>query len=139
MYTYGGAAKILRALCDALEALHSHGFVHRDIKPENVMIDDHGQVKLIDFDAARAFDGIKSHDTVILGTVGFAPPEQFGVAQSDPRSDIYALGVLFNVMLTGAHPSRKLAAGKAGRLILKCTQIQPGMRYASVAELRRKL
>ena len=50
-------------------------------------------------------------DTQILGTTGFAAPEQYGLSQSDGRTDIYALGVLLNIMLTGEHPSRRLASG----------------------------
>ena len=75
------------------------------------MISNDGTVKLIDFNASRRVTEGKRSDTVNLGTVGYAPPEQYGVAQSDPRSDIYALGVLLNVMLTGRHPSDRLAPG----------------------------
>ena len=139
LYTYKGAAKVLRALCEALNVLHENGFVHRDIKPENVMICDDGNVKLIDFDAARRFDAEKTRDTAFLGTVGFAPPEQYGVSQSDPRSDIYSLGVLLNIMMTGAHPSSRLAEKKAGKIVQKCTQINPALRYASVKELAKKI
>ena len=56
-------------------------------------------------------------DTQILGTTGFAAPEQYGLSQSDGRADIYALGVLLNIMLTGEHPSRKLASGRMGRIV----------------------
>ena len=139
LYTYKGAAKVLLALCDALEILHENGFIHRDIKPGNVMISDEGVVKLVDFDASRQFDAGKERDTTHLGTVGYAAPEQYGVMQSGPRSDIYALGVLLNVMLTGCHPSRQLAPGKAGRIVVRCTQINPSLRFESVEELRKKL
>ena len=139
LYAYDGAVAVLRAVCSALCTLHENGYVHRDVKPENVMIGDGGTVKLIDFDACRQFGAKKSRDTSFLGTVGFAPPEQFGVSQSDPRSDIYALGVLLNVMLTGEHPSKKLASGKAEKIILRCTQINPEKRFATVAEFEKKL
>ena len=139
LYTYKGAVTVLRQVCSALSVLHENRFVHRDVKPENVMIGDDGTVRLIDFDAARQFDVGKSRDTSFLGTVGFAPPEQFGVAQSDPRSDIYALGVLLNVMLTGSHPSEKLAEGKAGKVVLRSTQINPAKRFETVKEFEKNL
>ena len=68
-------------------------------------------------------------DTHILGTTGFAAPEQYGLGQSDTRTDIYSLGVLMNVMLTGQHPSKKLAEGRMGRVIQRCTQVNPAKRY----------
>ena len=81
----------------------------------------------------------KQKDTVVLGTIGYAPPEQYGVSQSNEKSDIYSLGVLLNVMLTGVHPSKKLARGKAGKIVLKCTQIDPNHRYQNIENLVSKL
>lgn len=138
-YTYSGARRIINAVCDALYLLHSCGIIHRDIKPENIIISDNGEVKLIDLNASRRFTPQADKDTVILGTVGYASPEQLGIAQSDTRADIYALGILLNVMLTGAHPSEKLAKGRAGRIVLKCTQIDPNKRYQRVSELQYNL
>ena len=134
-YTYKGAKKIISEIGSALKTLHQMGIIHRDIKPENVIITNKGCVKLLDFNATRVHTANKSSDTVILGTIGYAPPEQFGISQSDTTADIYALGVLLNVMLTGCHPSEKLAKGKAGRIVLKCTQIDPNSRYQSVDKL----
>ena len=139
LYTYTGAKRVLAGACRALTFLHDRGWVHRDVKPENILITDKGGVVLIDFDAARQFDTQKSGDTTVLGTVGFAPPEQFGIAQSDPRSDIYALGVLLNVMLTGTHPSDNIAKGKAGAIVRRCTQIHPRDRFQTAEELRQRL
>lgn len=134
-YTYRGAKRILFGVCSALEFLHSNNIIHRDIKPENIMIDKSGTVKLIDFNASRRFDYSKKTDTEVLGTVGYAPPEQHGISQSDATADIYALGVLLNVMLTGCHPSERLAKGKAGKVVLKCTQINPNSRFQNVNKL----
>lgn len=134
-YTYRGACRLLRGVCAAVGALHDMGIIHRDIKPENVMVTKEGIVKLIDLNASRQLVPNKGADTVILGTIGYAPPEQFGVNQSDERSDIYAIGVLLNVMLTGEHPSKQLANGKAGRIVRKCTLIDPDSRYPSVKKL----
>ena len=80
-----------------------------------------------------------SADTQILGTTGFAAPEQYGLSQSDIRTDIYALGVLINVMLTGEHPSKKLAEGKMGRIVDRCTHVNPQRRYKNVLRLMEAL
>lgn len=135
LYEYKDAKKIIIELCTALGVLHENGYVHRDIKPENVLIPDDGVCKLIDFDASRTFSNEKTGDTTYLGTVGFASPEQFGISQSDARSDIYSLGILLNIMLTGSHPSDKLAKGKAGKIVQKCTMINPEKRFSSVEKL----
>lgn len=139
-YSYRGASVVIRGVCKAVYTLHSFGVVHRDIKPENILISRDGTVKLIDLNASRI---VKSHntqaDTVILGTIGYASPEQFGVSQSDQRADIYALGVLLNVMLTGEHPSRRIVKGKAGRIVRKCTLIDPNSRYPNVKKLMQAL
>lgn len=139
LYTYGGAKKVIIGVCNALTVLHAQGFVHRDIKPENVMISGDGIVKLIDFNASRKIALNAQKDTVPIGTIGYASPEQLGIAQSDTKTDIYALGVLLNVMLTGNHPSKQLAKGRAGKIVLKCTQISPHSRYRTVNELMSAL
>lgn len=139
LYTEMGVKTILLAVCDALQILHEKHIIHRDIKPENVMITNDGAVKLIDFDAARFYKPYRSEDTRVIGTVGYAAPEQFGITQSDGRSDIFALGILMNVMLTGEHPSKKLYQGKLSRVIIKCTQIDPKQRYQTVCDLKNCL
>ncbi len=139
LYTYSGARKVLYCVCEAVEFLHFRGFVHRDIKPENVMISARGDVKLIDFNASRLYKDSALSDTVSLGTIGYASPEQMGIAQSGPGADIYALGVLLNVMLTGEHPSKRLAEGRAGKIVLKCTQINPEERYKTAFALKKDL
>ena len=133
-YRKQGARRIMISVCHALSILHMRGLVHRDIKPENVVISENGRVVLIDFNAAcRVNDN--SRDTVIMGTIGYVSPEQLGLSQSDARTDIYAAGVLYNVMLTGQHPSVSIASGKAGRIIRKCTAVNPDERYQTAAEL----
>ncbi|WP_168122658.1 serine/threonine-protein kinase [Paenibacillus sp. HB172176] len=84
-------------LCSALLYLHEQPvpIIHRDLKPSNVMIDRNGQVKLIDFGISRRFKEGQASDTVQLGTLGFAAPEQREGKQSDARTDIYSLGMLF--------------------------------------------
>ena len=137
-FTPAEARKITFQLCNALWVLHSLGAVHRDIKPENVIIRG-SQAVLIDFDASRIFKSEISHDTQILGTTGYAAPEQYGITQTDERADIYSLGVLLNIMLTGKHPSKELASGRLGRIVQKCTMVNPKKRYKSVLYLMEAL
>ena len=126
--------RIVKQLCQGLWVLHSMAAVHRDIKPENVILRG-GDAVLIDFDAARLHKPERETDTQVLGTTGFAAPEQYGLGQSDTRTDIYSLGVLMNVMLTGQHPSKKLTEGRMGRIIQRCTQVNPAKRYKDVLHL----
>ena len=134
-YHPAGVRGVLLGVCDALTVLHNRGIVHRDVKPENVMVEKTGRVVLIDFNASRMESGANK-DTVILGTVGYASPEQLGISQTDARTDIYAAGVLYNVMLTGQHPSVTIASGKAGRIVRKCTAVNPDERYQTAEALR---
>lgn len=139
LYSPSGVRKVISSLCDALDLLHSHQIIHKDIKPENVMIDSGGNVKLIDFDAARLYKPYQSKDTQAIGTMGYAAPEQYGINQTDERTDIYAIGVLMNVMLTGQPPEIRLYNGRLKRVIVKCTQTIPDNRYQNVKELKRNL
>lgn len=132
------ARQVTMQLCQALHVLHSMGAVHRDIKPENVILRGSDAV-LIDFDAARIYKDESESDTQVLGTTGFAAPEQYGIFQSDERADIFSLGVLLNIMLTGKHPSREMAAGKMGRIVRKCTMTAPEQRYQSARALMEVL
>lgn len=132
------ARQVTMQLCQALHVLHSMGAVHRDVKPENVILRGSDAV-LIDFDAARIYKDKSESDTQVLGTTGFAAPEQYGIFQSDERADIFSLGVLLNIMLTGKHPSREMAAGKMGRIVRKCTMTAPEQRYQSTRALMEVL
>lgn len=132
------ARQVTMQLCQALHVLHSMGAVHRDVKPENVILRGSDAV-LIDFDAARIYKDESESDTQVLGTTGFAAPEQYGIFQSDKRADIFSLGVLLNIMLTGKHPSREMAAGKMGRIVRKCTMTAPEQRYQSARALMEVL
>ena len=132
------ARSVTAQLCAALYVLHSIGAVHRDVKPENVILRG-SEAVLIDFDAARIYKDESEGDTQILGTTGFAAPEQYGISQSDERADIYSLGVLLNIMLTGKHPSRGLADGRMGRSVQKCTMTAPEKRYQSAKALLEAL
>ncbi len=138
LLTTAESKQIARQLCSALWVFHSMGVVHRDVKPDNVIIRGKEAV-LIDFDASRIYKSTIQEDTQILGTTGFAAPEQYGLSQSDGRADIYALGVLLNIMLTGEHPSRKLAGGRMGRIVQRCTMVNPAKRYKNILHLMEVL
>lgn len=133
------ASAIMRELCLGLKTLHGLGFVHRDVKPENVMLTRQGRVVLLDLDAAAPMLGTPDTNTRLLGTAGYAAPEQFGFARCDVRADIFALGVLLNVALTGEHPSVRLAGGRLGRIARRCTNTNAAQRYANVDTLLQQL
>lgn len=137
-YSYVGTRKVMRSVCHALTVLHQRNIVHRDIKPENIMVTKDGRVVVIDLNAARKISNANK-DTVIMGTVGYASPEQLGITQSDTRTDIYALGILLNVMLIGKHPSEQLAKGRAGKIVRKCTSVNPDDRFQTVEKLSKAL
>lgn len=101
------AKKICRQLCSALWVIHSMGVVHRDVKPDNVMIRGKEAV-LIDFDASRIYKNANQEDTQILGTTGFAAPEQYGLSQSDGRA-----GYLCARCLTEYYADRRASIKKA--------------------------
>lgn len=128
-------------LCSILDILHNQTppVIHRDIKPSNIIIDNSGVLKLIDFDVSRVYKEESNMDTHILGTKGYASPEQFGFEQTDCRSDIYSVGVLINVLTTGKHIKEKLNEGKLKDIIEKCTSLSPDSRYLSVKELQMDL
>ena len=132
------ARNVTAQLCAALWTLHSMGVVHRDVKPENVVMRG-SEAVLIDFNASRIFKPDTEGDTQVLGTTGYAAPEQYGISQSDFRADIYSLGVLLNVMLTGKHPSKCMAPGRLGRVVQKCTMTSPEKRYKSALQLLEAL
>lgn len=123
-------------LCSVLSFLHSHKIIHRDITPGNILISTDSVLKLIDFDISRTKKEDRTQDTTILGTAGFAAPEQFGFGQTDERTDIYAAGVVLNVLLTGTFPGKKLPQEIFYRNVVeRCTAIDPAARFQSVREL----
>lgn len=132
-------------LCDVLQYLHEQTppVIHRDVKPENIIVKEDGTVALIDFGISRVFDENAKSDTQRLGTASFAPPEQYGFAQTDCRSDIFSLGMVLGFLLTRSTDLSVMQSGIEDRalkqIIGKCTAFAPKDRYASVTELRRSL
>lgn len=125
-------------LCKILSDFHgcTPAIVNRDIKPSNIKISPDGVVKLLDMNAAKWSSDRAEKDTVLLGTQGYAAPEQYGFGSSNVQTDIYALGVLMNELLTGQFPGRILAEGKLRPVIRRCTELSPERRYPSVRDLQ---
>ena len=139
-------------LCDVLNHLHTHHppIIFRDLKPSNVMISN-GHIYLIDFGIARIFKPGQSHDTVAFGSPGFAAPEQYGKAQSTPRSDIYSLGALLHCLLTGVDPSEQpfffrpaselnpAVPAELEQLLIRMLELKVENRPASAKEVEKAL
>ena len=136
------ARELILVICRTLSSLHAKGIIHRDIKPEHVMLTAEGKIYLIDLDAAMRLIPEKTSDTRLLGTAVYAAPEQFGLKRSDVRTDIFAVGILLNILLTGVHPAvQQYAGGDLAEIIAKCTEMNPASRYqddeALISDLRR--
>ncbi len=122
-------AEVIAGVLEALSFLHSAvpPVIHRDVKPDNIVIAENGNVFLVDYDAAKVYRSGQKKDTVLLGTEGIAAPEQYGFAQSDIRTDIYASGMLIRELFPGDAAMEKVAE--------KATRMDPVDRYQSVEEL----
>jgi serine/threonine-protein kinase len=100
------ATEVVTGVLAALEHAHEQGIVHRDIKPENVMVTRKGEVKVADFGLARAFADarISQAPGTVTGTVQYLAPEQIEGDRADPRTDLYATGIVLFELLTGQVP-----------------------------------
>ena len=138
-----------KQLCDVLGYLHARNIIYRDMKPSNVMLKPDGNIELIDFGTAREYKGNNLDDTICLGTIGYAAPEQFGgKGETDGRTDIYCLGATLYHLVTGKHPSveppyeikpireiNPVLSEGLERIIYKCTRFNPLERYQNCEEL----
>lgn len=136
-----------KQICDTLNYLHNQKppIIYRDMKPANLMLKPEGNLKIIDFGISREYKEQNLADTTVLGTKGYAPPEQFGSRQTDARSDIFALGMTLYHLVTGVDPRKndyvpirqwnpQLSEGFE-YIINKCVQISPEDRYQNCNEL----
>ncbi|MGZ3582638.1 MAG: protein kinase domain-containing protein [Ktedonobacterales bacterium] len=142
-----------RQVCAVLSYLHTRTppIIFRDLKPANIMVTPAGDIKLIDFGIARVFRHGRTQDTQVLGTPGFAPPEQYGKAQTDPRADIYSLGCTLYQLLTGYDPAttpfnlppmhsrNPRISMQTQRAIERATQLNRDARYSTVDDFARDL
>ncbi len=136
-----------KQLCDALSYLHTQKppIIYRDMKPANVMLKPEGNIKIIDFGIAREYKEQNLADTTVLGTKGYAPPEQYS-GQTDQRSDIFALGMTMHHLLTGVDPRNgeayvpvrqwnpEISEGLES-IVDKCVQPAAENRYQTCADL----
>lgn len=132
-------------ICGILSCLHGQTppVIHRDIKPENIIIAPDGAIKLVDFGIARTHRADATSDTVAVGTRPYMAPEQFGGAQTDRRSDLYALGVVMIYLATLRHDRTNIAQrfpyARLSGVVARLTRADPENRFQSAEELRRAL
>jgi serine/threonine protein kinase/tetratricopeptide (TPR) repeat protein len=141
-------------ICDALDTAHRAGIVHRDLKPGNILVSNE-RIKLLDFGLAQVQPG-PGDPTItqltrvgaVMGTPAYMAPEQWEGKQADTRSDIYSFGCILYELLTGERTAGRLASPirlspgvppELGRIISKCLEIDPDLRYQHAADIRADL
>jgi eukaryotic-like serine/threonine-protein kinase len=148
------------AMCDALTYLHTRKppILHRDLKPGNVKITPDGHIFLVDFGLAKVLHGSQATTTGARAmTPGYSPPEQYGTARTDPRTDIYSLGATIYAALTGIIPEDGLARAmdntqltplrkrnskvsrRLASAVEKAMGIDPADRFQNAEEFKRAL
>ncbi|MCQ2520899.1 MAG: serine/threonine protein kinase [Lachnospiraceae bacterium] len=154
---YAKARDILVPVMEALAQVHAEGIVHRDVTPDNIYITKSGDIKLLDFGAARYSLGDKSKSLDVILKHGYAPKEQYSRrGKQGPYTDVYSVGACFNVALTGKRPPDSIDRMDEDELkplselgveigqaqenaILKALAIQPADRFQSMGEFRDAL
>src|SRR5580704_5730196 len=148
--------------CSGLKEAHTLGIVHRDLKPENVMVDFQGNVKILDFGAARPIEAVTRLTGAMVGTPAYMAPEQVAGKGVDYRTDIYSLGLILYEVFTGTpafeadnpvavalkqmqeeavppHEIDPAIPAYIERTILKCLLKNPANRFQSIAQLESAL
>ena len=136
------AGAIMCRLCIMTAQLHESQppVIHRDLKPQNIILTPEENLFLIDLGTVREYRRDAQHDTLFVGTRSTAAPEQYGYHQTDCRTDIYALGVIYLYLLTGSMElqkpeTRKLVSEACMQIIETCTSFNPDDRYQSCRDL----
>ena len=135
-------------------AAHSRGIVHRDLKPENIFLTPDGRVKVLDFGlaawhdapggaASRQDTGCALENLLLSGTAGYMAPEQTRGESADPRTDVYALGIVLHELLTGRRPEvgslHHGIAPDVASVLERCLTLAPAGRFASMDALAAAL
>jgi tetratricopeptide (TPR) repeat protein/predicted Ser/Thr protein kinase len=157
------AVDIFRQICEGLQAAHEQGVIHRDLKPQNILIDGRGHVAIADFGLAKSFEYASLTEAgKVIGTPHYMSPEQVKGVALDQRSDIYSLGIILYEMLTGTVPFTGSSAYEVMiqrtqrtprpasdhnpkiptyllKILDKCLQTAPNLRYTTTAEILQDL
>lgn len=156
------AIHVALQICSGLKEAHAQGIVHRDLKPENVMMDTHGNVKIMDFGIARSMEMATNLTGSMVGTPAYMSPEQVSGKPVDFRTDIYSLGLMLYEMFTGSQAFQADTAMAVAlkqvqeipapphdldpnvpvqieRVILKCLEKDPAKRFQTMEELEKAL
>lgn len=133
--------KIILQLCVIISEFHncSPAIIHRDIKPSNIILTPANEIYLLDFNAAKYQSADKYEDTTLLGTKGYAAPEQYGFGVSTKQTDIYAIGMLLNTLVRGEFSQFPAADSEFSNIIEKCIKLNANERFENVSEIVRLL
>jgi tetratricopeptide (TPR) repeat protein/TolB-like protein/predicted Ser/Thr protein kinase len=162
-FTPTEAVTVIKQVCRALQAAHAEGVIHRDLKPQNIMRDRNGRIVVMDFGLARSLgDPGMTQSGALVGTLEYMSPEQAMGLELDPRSDLYALGLIFYELLIGKSPFKadsalaslmkrtqeqavpasdvdKNVPAAVSAIVSRCLEREPSKRYGSVSELLQQL
>ena len=156
-FSYEEAEQIMLHVLDALEEVHKIGIVHRDVAPDNIFIMNNGQVRLLDFGAARYAASEKSKSLSVILKPGYAPEEQYRThGEQGPWTDVYGAGATFYRMITGVRPEESIErlvqdelkkpselgvqiSARKEQVILKSISVKKAGRFQTVAEFKQAL
>lgn len=145
------ALRMAREIASALHAAHQHGIVHRDLKPENLLITSDGRIKVTDFGLAAPVDPLATRLTMTgtaTGTADYMAPERHHSDETEPRGDIYSLGIILYEMLTGnmprgnfdsPHVIRKSVPKSISYAVMRALKNNPVQRFSSMADFASAL